>query len=1102
MYVSITPNMSGFRSSVLRELKGVDGDAAAVGSSSGGAFSGAFSRAVSGIGSALATTLKVGAGAALAGISAAGAVGIKTAAQLETANIGFTTMLGSGEKAQAFLKDLTDFAAKTPFELPGLQQSASQLVATGIETSKVIPIMTTLGNITSGMGTGSEGIQRAVVAIQQMNAAQKISAEDLNQLRDAGVPVYELLAKATGKSTQEVAGLAQAGKLGKTELDALMQTLESGAGLERFNGLMEQQSKSLSGLASTAKDTFSIGMAGAIEPLIPLLKEGLGGAITWMGDTAFPAIKSGITETIGSVTAFVGAWKANDGDITSSGMPGFFERLGYFGHQAFDGIREVLAPLRPIFDSVVDTFKTLMPTLAPLVPQIFGLVTAFNPLSLIFKAIQPLLPTIITALGNLAATVGGALLQVLPIVTQVLGQLVGILAGSLAQILPTVVMLITSLSGIFAMLAPLVLHVVEAIAPLIVHLVQQFAPIIVSLVNSILPPLIVIFESIVSAIVPLVTILIDILVPIIQNVVVPIITIAFQIIAEVIKVAVAIILVIITGLVGFFRDVLGPVFVWLYENVVKPIWDGISAYIGAVITVVTAIISGIVWYFQNVLAPVFTWLYENIIKPVWEGIQKAISVVWDWLGLNVFQPMKNLFEVILPFAFNLLKAKAQEIWDGIMKILGDAWTWIQDHVFTPMSDFITKTIPKAFEDGVKAITKAWDDIAKLAKAPIDFVVTTILNNGILAAINSAMHFFGINDKDLKIPWPPSGWGSYEIGGYTGDGGKFQPKGVVHGGEFVLTKEQTANAGVGNLYALAKYLDGYVSGGLVSPLDSYVITQGFSGLLGHNGIDMAAPTGTPIHAAGPGTVSFAGWSIFGGGNETHIDHPNGLQTWYAHQNGFNIGQGQQVSQGQTIGTVGMTGLATGPHLHYMVLDGGWPFVLDPTPYLTGGGSPGSGGAFLNPLAGLLSGFLDQIKAQFPGAGIMIDVVTGAVKKVFDDGMSFIGGLFAGSTDKKGPSGRTAGIPYTLYDDGGWLPNRGGLQLIDHRAQKPDAVLTNERFRDFHLLAQEVERRGTAGGSVDVETLRAAWDGMAIELKGAGVMADHFAAVLRLERSRRL
>jgi hypothetical protein len=134
--------------------------------------------------------------------------------------------------------------------------------------------------------------------------------------------------------------------------------------------------------------------------------------------------------------------------------------------------------------------------------------------------------------------------------------------------------------------------------------------------------------------------------------------------------------------------------------------------------------------------------------------------------------------------------------------------------------------------------------------------------------------------------------------------------------------------------------------------------------------------------------------------------------------------------------------------------------------------------------------------------MIDVVTGAVKKVFDDGMSFIGGLFAGSTDKKGPSGRTAGIPYTLYDDGGWLPNRGGLQLIDHRAQKPDAVLTNERFRDFHLLAQEVERRGTAGGSVDVETLRAAWDGMAIELKGAGVMADHFAAVLRLERSRRL
>jgi TP901 family phage tail tape measure protein len=61
-------------------------------------------------------------------------------------------------------------------------------------------------------------------------------------------------------------------------------------------------------------------------------------------------------------------------------------------------------------------------------------------------------------------------------------------------------------------------------------------------------------------------------------------------------------------------------------------------------------------------------------------------------------------------------------------------------------------------------------------------------------------------------------GNHWSGGYTGDGGKYEPKGVVHGGEFVLTKEQTAKAGVNNLYALASMLSGFSGGGYVSPSD--------------------------------------------------------------------------------------------------------------------------------------------------------------------------------------------------------------------------------------------------------------------------------------------
>ncbi len=85
---------------------------------------------------------------------------------------------------------------------------------------------------------------------------------------------------------------------------------------------------------------------------------------------------------------------------------------------------------------------------------------------------------------------------------------------------------------------------------------------------------------------------------------------------------------------------------------------------------------------------------------------------------------------------------------------------------------------------------------------------------------------------------------------------------------------------------------------------------------HQGVDYAAPTGTPIRAAGNGRIVHRG-NKGGYGKTVIIDHGNQRKTLYAHMNGFRSGQsvGARVSQGQVIGYVGMSGLATGPHLHY-------------------------------------------------------------------------------------------------------------------------------------------------------------------------------------------
>jgi murein DD-endopeptidase MepM/ murein hydrolase activator NlpD len=98
---------------------------------------------------------------------------------------------------------------------------------------------------------------------------------------------------------------------------------------------------------------------------------------------------------------------------------------------------------------------------------------------------------------------------------------------------------------------------------------------------------------------------------------------------------------------------------------------------------------------------------------------------------------------------------------------------------------------------------------------------------------------------------------------------------------------------------------------------------------HPGIDIGVPTGTPIHAAGSGTVVWCGW-MSGYGNLVMIDHHNGLATLYGHQSRIAVGCNQEVSQGETIGYVGCTGFCTGPHLHFEVRLNGTP--VDPLGYL--------------------------------------------------------------------------------------------------------------------------------------------------------------------------
>ena len=123
---------------------------------------------------------------------------------------------------------------------------------------------------------------------------------------------------------------------------------------------------------------------------------------------------------------------------------------------------------------------------------------------------------------------------------------------------------------------------------------------------------------------------------------------------------------------------------------------------------------------------------------------------------------------------------------------------------------------------------------------------------------------------------------------------------------------------------------HAGSGLVWPVNGPV-TSPFGWRWGrmHEGIDIGASSGTPIHAAAAGRVIIAGW-VSGYGNWTVIDHGGGLATAYGHQSGFAVGVGAEVAQGEVIGYVGCTGHCFGPHLHFEVRVNGQP--VDPLGYL--------------------------------------------------------------------------------------------------------------------------------------------------------------------------
>lgn len=196
-----------------------------------------------------------GLSAALAGL---GVMAVRSAAQMEQTEKAFTTLLKSADLAKDFLAELERFAAATPFELPGLLNASKRLLAFGFSAQQVIPILTAVGDSAAALGMGEEGISRLTTAIGQIQAKAKVSAEEMNQINETGIPAWQLLADTIGTTVPQAMDMASKGMIdGATGVQAILSGMN-----KQFGGMMVEQSQTINGMMSNIQD--SIGQLSTV----------------------------------------------------------------------------------------------------------------------------------------------------------------------------------------------------------------------------------------------------------------------------------------------------------------------------------------------------------------------------------------------------------------------------------------------------------------------------------------------------------------------------------------------------------------------------------------------------------------------------------------------------------------------------------------------------------------------------------------------------------------------------------------------------------------------------------------------------------------------
>lgn len=310
----------------------------------GGGVSGMFA----GIGSKIAG-LGLIAGAGMVGKSI-----VSMGANMEMTRVSFETFLGSAEKGNKVIADLNQFANATPFDNEQVISAGRSLLAFGSTSEELIPTLTAIGDISSAVG---KDFNELTTIYGKAQTAGVLMAEDINQLTEAGIPVIDEFAKILKTTPDNVKKMGSEGKVTFSVLQKAFVNLTKEGG--RFGGLMDKQSKTLSGVWSSltgALQLYGSQIGEAIAPHLKTVIDSIGGEkgfINWI-KTNFEQLKNVFAPLKSLIEPIVNTFKSLSEKIEKmTGGASILESI-------FTGIGNVLLFLEPVFSAVGDLFSSIV----------------------------------------------------------------------------------------------------------------------------------------------------------------------------------------------------------------------------------------------------------------------------------------------------------------------------------------------------------------------------------------------------------------------------------------------------------------------------------------------------------------------------------------------------------------------------------------------------------------------------------------------------------------------------------------------------------------------------------------------------------------------